>query len=385
MTQSRRAFLAQGCAGAAVVLAGCTGGDASDATLSVESQSGDGETLTIDEVSAEEEYYVAVRYGGAETATDSFEAGSAQESIAVDLSPAIQEATTAEVAVLSADSDAELASTEIEYQVEPEGSLTVEDQQGAGRQLTIQEASANVSYVIEVIYGGETITTDPFEAGTTQQELTINLSSFPPGTTPVDVRLIADETSEELASETIEYDVVADLFVQWDGGEGEFIVVESVSADVDYYLEVQYRSHSVTTDTFEAGTTQRNLEIDLEPPLSTTRHLNVVVRDAETGDELASQSVQYKYRGAVMEVQDQSGDGQTLDVDLVEATPRFYVAVTSPDLQVTSTRFPGGSVQRNVQVDLGSGIDEATTLHVAVHADNDDEELYSKDIEYTVE
>ncbi|RQH01356.1 DUF7282 domain-containing protein [Natrarchaeobius oligotrophus] len=103
--------------------------DEPEVSLSVSNQTGDGETLTVDEANASVAYALAVtdEDGDERGETDPFEAGEPVENETVDLEPPLEDDAVLEVAVVSTDDDGTLANETIEYTLEePVEELSVE-------------------------------------------------------------------------------------------------------------------------------------------------------------------------------------------------------------------------------------------------------------------
>lgn len=381
----RRFVVGSGASAAAVLAAGCTGADATEATLSVEDQTGSGEAVTIEGAGAEVEYYVALAYDGGEVTTDTFEAESTQEALEVPLDPAVDGSRTIDVSVHAAEDGEQLTSSSIEYEVPADGSLSVEDQTGGGRTVTIQSASATVDYYVTVTNGDEPTTTDTFDADSTQEALEVELWPRPERTTTVDVAVHAATDDEVLASASIEYDVVASLTVGGGAGDGTTLTIQEVGADEDYYVAVRYDGESVATRTFSGGTTRRNQTVELVPPIDHSVHAEVAVHADASGEALVTETIQYKYRGAILAVEDQSGSGDVLSVGQAEAAVPYYLDIQYDGERVTTREYPVSTAHEDIQIGLGPAIEETTTVSVAIRAASDDERLYGKGVEYEVE
>jgi hypothetical protein len=187
-----------------------TGEDEPDASLSVEDQEGDGETLLVGAVSAPVEFALAAEYDGERVESESFGADETVTGLDLDLDPAINANTTVEISVVD-DEDTALVTETIEYTFEepdpdPTAVLTVENQQGDGESLTVAEASASVLYSLTVTDEDDQqrAETEPFDAGEVLENESITLDPALDNETALDIALV-DEEGEELASETIEY------------------------------------------------------------------------------------------------------------------------------------------------------------------------------------
>lgn len=87
------------------------------ATLTVDDQSGDGETLVVDAASASVDYYVDAHYDGESSKSEDFDADTTQTDLELELDPPIEDDTTVDVAVHAAEDGDELLSEETEYVV----------------------------------------------------------------------------------------------------------------------------------------------------------------------------------------------------------------------------------------------------------------------------
>ncbi|WP_440764150.1 DUF7282 domain-containing protein [Natronorubrum sp. DTA7] len=243
-----------------------------EATLAVSDQEGDGETLVVDEASADTEFTVAAAYDGEQVESDQFAANETQTDLELALEPPIEESTTVDVSVVG-DDDAELATESIEYTLadeppapEPEATLNVSDQTGDGETLTVEEASADVDYQLTVTDedGEQRAASETFEGNETVELESLNLE--PPleenATLDVAVESVGDATDAGgetetpgddtdadadgvLASETIEYTV--------DGGEAfEATFVDCTEAEVTGSFE-DGDMIIVTTGFYESG------------------------------------------------------------------------------------------------------------------------------------
>ena len=90
------------------------------ASLVVGDQSGDGETVFVEEASANVNYYLDVHYAGETVQTEEFGADTTQEGVQIALDPPVTEDTTMEIGVHAADDGEELTGQEILYEVEGE-------------------------------------------------------------------------------------------------------------------------------------------------------------------------------------------------------------------------------------------------------------------------
>ena len=162
-----------------------TTADEPEASLSVDNQTGDGETLTIDAASASVPYVLTAEYDGQRVAGETIEANTTVAAESLALEPPLEQNTTVDVAVRRAADETVLANDTIEYAVEepapgePTANLTVADQVGDGETLTVTQANASVEYAITVSdeNGTELAVSDAFEANETigPEEFTLDV------------------------------------------------------------------------------------------------------------------------------------------------------------------------------------------------------------------
>ncbi|APX96800.1 DUF7282 domain-containing protein [Natronorubrum daqingense] len=140
-----------------------------EAVLEVSDQTGDGETLVVDEASADTDFAVTAEYDGEQVESERFEANDTQTDLELALEPPIENDTSVDVAVVD-DEGEELATDSIEYELaddppDPEATLEVSDQTGEGDSLVVDEASADVPFVLTVSDDGEQLgQSEAFEA-----------------------------------------------------------------------------------------------------------------------------------------------------------------------------------------------------------------------------
>lgn len=84
------------------------------------------------------------------------------------------------------------------------------------------------------------------------------------------------------------------LTIHDQSGDGETVLVKEASAPTEFHLDVHYRDEESRTDTFEGGTTQEDVEIELDPPLEEDQEVTVGVHDEEDGESLVSEDIQYE-------------------------------------------------------------------------------------------
>ncbi|MFA9417843.1 CARDB domain-containing protein [Natrinema sp. HArc-T2] len=186
-----------------------------DASLSVDNQTGDGETLTIDGASASVPYLLSAEYDGERVDSETIEANTTVADETLTLEPPLEENTTVNVSVRAAADDAVLANDSIEYAVEeptpgePTANLTVADQVGDGSTLTVTQANASVEYAITITdeNGTQLAASESFGANETigPEEFTLEPPLEENATLGVAVVTADDGTPIETAS--VEYTV----------------------------------------------------------------------------------------------------------------------------------------------------------------------------------
>ncbi|RZV11206.1 hypothetical protein BDK88_2451 [Natrinema hispanicum] len=186
-----------------------------EASLSVDNQTGDGETLTIDGASASVPYILSAEYDGERVDSETIEANATVADEPLTLEPPLEENTTVDVSVRAAADDAVLANDSIEYAVEvpepgePTANLTVADQVGDGETLTVTQANASVAYALTITDedGTQLAASESFNATETigPEEFTLEPPLEANSTLEVAVVTADDGTPIETAS--VEYTV----------------------------------------------------------------------------------------------------------------------------------------------------------------------------------
>ncbi|WP_455449197.1 DUF7282 domain-containing protein [Natrinema thermotolerans] len=312
------------------------------ASIDFSDQESDGDAVTVDDVSLSEGGFVAVYDGVAVDAdpdaivgvSSYLEAGD-HENVTVDLEESLNESgplvavvhhdTDGDEAFEYADSDGEedvpyvsvggapvldgAFVTVADEPAEPEATLSVDDQEGEGKSLEIDAASATVPYVLTAEYDGERVDSEPFEANETIAETAIDLEPPLEDNASVDVSVRAAADDAILANDTIEYAVVepepgeptANLSVADQTGDGETLTVTSANASVEYVLTVadENGTRLAETERFAANETIGPREIALEPPLEENATLEVSVVAADDGTPIETDEVAYTVDGAV--------------------------------------------------------------------------------------
>lgn len=67
-------------------------------------------------------------------------------------------------------------------------------------------------------------------------------------------------------------------------GSGETVTVEEVSAEMDYFVHAHYNDETASSDAFEAGTTQEELRIDLDPQIDEDVSVRIGIHAEEDGE-----------------------------------------------------------------------------------------------------
>ncbi|ARS88654.1 DUF7282 domain-containing protein [Natrarchaeobaculum aegyptiacum] len=180
-------------------------------------------------------------------------------------------------------------------------------------------------------------------------------------------------------------------------GDGETLLIDEANASVDYVVSTEYDGDRVDSETMAADDALEAFELELDPPLEDDATVDVSVRDAETDDELASETIEYTLEEepeppepeATLEVADQEGEGDLLFFDEASATVDYFVTVTDEggDGERIGENGPytGDETIGGVAVPLDPPLEDDATLEVAVVDAADDEVLASETIEYTLE
>ncbi|MFD1562712.1 CARDB domain-containing protein [Haloarchaeobius amylolyticus] len=186
-----------------------------EASLSVDNQTGDGETLTIDGASASVPYILSAEYDGERVDSETIEANTTVADETLALEPPITENTTVDVAVRAAADDAMLANDSIEYAVEepdpgePTANLTVPDQTGDGETLTVTRANASVEYAITVTdeNGTQLAASEPFAANETIGPVEFDLEPPLEENTTLEVAVVTADDGTPIETASVEYTV----------------------------------------------------------------------------------------------------------------------------------------------------------------------------------
>ncbi|UHQ96066.1 DUF7282 domain-containing protein [Natrinema halophilum] len=198
--------------------------DGPEGSISVDDQTGDGETLEVDAASASVPYVISAAYGDERVDSDQFEANTTITDEELELDPPLEENATVDVSVRAVADDAVLANESVEYGIVQRGSdrptanLTVADQTGDGETLTVTQANASVEYALTVTdeNGTQRTTSDTFNANATIGPEEFPLDPPLEENSTLEVAVVDVENDTILETDTVEYTV--------DGALEEFAV-----------------------------------------------------------------------------------------------------------------------------------------------------------------
>jgi hypothetical protein len=210
------------------------------------------------------------------------------------------------------------------------------------------------------------------------------------------------ETGEELNTTNVTYNVTpeptavtATLNVTNQTGNGTTLAVENASAGTAFYLNASVEGDTLAardtlneTETFAAGESFEG-NLTLEPALESNDTVRVTLVDAETDERLNATNVSYTVveetteGSAIVDAANQTHDGTNLTVDNATAETAFYVnaSVNGTSYNETRTFDAGESFEGNLSLDPALG--ETSTVRVAVHDADTDEELNATNVTYT--
>ncbi|WP_340098639.1 hypothetical protein [Salinibaculum salinum] len=278
--------------------------------------------------------------------------------------------------------------------------LQVDNQTGNGTTLNVSRATANVAFSLEARYGGELSQSENFSADETAENETLVLDPPIENDTTVEVAIVATEDGEELATQEINYtaepdaepEPQAELQVDDQTGNGTALDVSRATADVVFYLEARYDEELSQSENFSADETVENETLALDPPIENDTAIEVAIVAAEDGEELATQEINYTVEPdaepepeAELQVDDQTGDGTTLNVSRANASVGFALEARYDGETAPSENFSAGTAVENETLELDPPIENDTTVEVAIVATEDGEELATQEINYTVE
>ena len=256
------------------------------------------------------------------------------------------------------------------------------DQHGEVHTLTIDSASADTDYYVDLHTENGTVnTTRTFAGGTTQENFDVTLSPTITSDTEVAVATHA-ANGTELASETISVSVVeaptvsfSDQVHQLDQhDEVHSITVDTAAANEDYYVDVHTVNGTInTTQTFDGGTAQTDLELTLDPTLTETTNVTAAVH-ATNGTELAAQTAtvattDVQFSNQTHEL-DEHGEIHHITANEVSAGVPYYIDVHTNDGTINRTEtFEAGTSMEAVELELSPTIASDTDVTVALHSE----------------
>jgi PGF-CTERM protein len=257
------------------------------------------------------------------------------------------------------------------------------DQHGEIHTLTIDKANADTDFYVDLHTENGTInTTQTFEAGTTREDFEVTLSPTIKSDTEVTVATHA-ANGTELAAETISVDTTEAPTVSFsdqvhqldDHDEIHHITVDTAAANEDYYVDVHTADGTInTTQTFNGGTAQTDLELTLNPTLTETTNVTAAVH-ATNGTELAAETatvatadVQFSEQSHEL---DEHGEVHQIDVEQATAGVPYYVDVHTANGTVNTTRtFEAGTTVEDLELTLSPTITSDTDVTVALHTED---------------
>ncbi|QCS41736.1 CARDB domain-containing protein [Natrinema versiforme] len=181
----------------------------------------------------------------------------------------------------------------------------------------------------------------------------------------------------------------ATLSVADQEGDGQTLTVDEANASVPYTVTVTYDGETVESDAFAAGEPITDLALDLEPPLETNASVDVSVV-GEDGTVLENETIEYTVANetdepeATLSVDDQEGDGETLEIDAASATVPYVVTAEYDGERVDSEQFEANETVAEERLDLEPPLEENATVNVSVRAAADDAALATESVEYAV-
>ncbi|WP_090384756.1 DUF7282 domain-containing protein [Natronobacterium texcoconense] len=343
-----------------------------EAELDVSDQTGDGETLTVDEANASVDYTVSAEYDDGERVdSEAFDADDGVEDLELELEPPIDADTSVDVSVRDVEDDEVLASETIAYALEddpepvPEAELEVSDQRGDGEAVTIGEANATVDYSLTVAEEGEDdflVETDPFPASEGIENESIEFDDPLEDNATLEVSIVDVADDEVLASDTLEYtlDEAFEVeFVDCTRAEVSDSLEEgdTVAASTGFYTAGGF-GNTIIEDFVTVGE-------DVEAPFTGT--IVFEIGDGEGVVEADEDEV-------VVDVGDYGDYGTTITgISSPEAVPTASIDHPNPDsaecIAETRPDLPTVSVEETTVVDEGD-TDEPPTIDVTFGYEN---------------
>lgn len=156
------------------------------------------------------------------------------------------------------------------------------------------------------------------------------------------------------------------------------ITVDKATAETEFYIDVHANNESINkTTTFEAGTVKEDLELELDPTITSDTTVTIATH-AANGTELANETIMVSVVEApVVSFTDQTheldehGEVHNITVDLVAANEDYYVDVHVGNKSINkTTTYDGGSAKTNLTLTLDPTLTSTQNVTVAVHATN---------------
>ncbi|WP_084177331.1 DUF7282 domain-containing protein [Natrinema saccharevitans] len=181
----------------------------------------------------------------------------------------------------------------------------------------------------------------------------------------------------------------ATLSVDDQEGNGTTLTVDGANATVPYTLTASYDGDTVESEPFAAGEDVTNHALELEPPLEDDASVEVSIV-GEDGTTLANDTIEYAVANgsdgpeATLSVDDQEGEGDTLEIDATSATVPYVVTAEYDGERVDSGRFEGNETIAEASIDLEPPLEDDASVDVSVRAAAGDAILANDTIEYAV-
>ncbi len=333
---------------------------APEATLSVDDQEGEGETLAIDAASATVPYVVTAEYDGERVDSEQFEANETIAEESLELEPPLESNATVDVSVRAASDDAVLANDSIEYAVvepdpgEPTANLSVADQIGDGETLTVTSANASVEYALTVAdeNGTRLAQTEAFAANETIGPREIDLEPSLEANATLEASVVAADDGTPIVTDEVEYTVdgaVPDFDVEFANCsravvEADLEAGDRVAASTGFYTTGGF-GNTIIEDSVTVGE-------DVEAPFDGTIVFEIGDERNVTadGDEVTVEMPDYGTFGTYI-----SG------ISSPEAVPTASIDHPNPDLEACDDaarpELPSLSVEETTPTENGDAID----------------------------
>ncbi|MGQ3410898.1 DUF7282 domain-containing protein [Natrinema sp. LN54] len=313
--------------------------------------------------------------------------------------------------------------------IEGTASLDVSDQESDGESVTVGNTSLSEGGFVAV-YEGVAVDADPddivgvssyLEAGD-HENVTVDLDEPLSESGPL-VAVAHHDTNDDEAFDYVESDGEDDVpYVTGNGapmldaafvtvtdesdepdaepnatlsvadqeGDGETLTVDEANASVPYTVTATYDGETVESDGFAAGEAVTDLALDFEPPLETNASVDVSVV-GEDGTVLENETIEYTVANetdepeATLSVDDQEGNGETLEIDAASATVPYVVTAEYDGERVDSEQFEANETVAEERLDLEPPLEGNATVNVSVRAAADDAALATESVEYAVD